>query len=207
MGTARFPAKRENQRFQTGRGSVPGVIWMVITACPQFAVTIALIEMDRPGQAPLRIARRVGMTLVRNPLLLTAPVAGLAVSTVGLPLPLVLERFLTILGGAATPCALVATGMMVAESTERFRPSLVGRLVVLKLLVQPAVAWLGAYKLLTLPPVWAGTAVLMSALPTGSSAFILSKLYGREIASTSGTILVSTVISFATLSALLAWLV
>jgi malonate transporter and related proteins len=184
---------------------VPGVIWMVITACPQFAVTIALIEMDRPGQAPLRIARRVGMTLVRNPLL-TAPVAGLAVSTVGLPLPLVLERFLTILGGAATPCALVATGMMVAESTERFRPSLVGRLVVLKLLVQPAVAWVIAYRLLQMPPAWAGTAVLMSALPTGASAFILAKLYGREVRSTSGTVLISTVCSFVTLSVPLAWL-
>jgi hypothetical protein len=43
-----------------------------------------------------------------------------------------------------------------------------------------------------------------SALPTGASAFILAKLYGREVASTSGTILVSAVISFATPSLLLA---
>ena len=184
---------------------VPGVICMVITACPQFAVAIALIESDRPGQAPLRIAIRVGTALVRNPLLIS-PVAGLVVAALGLPLPLVLERFLTILGGAATPCALVATGMMVGETTERFRPLLVGRLMVLKLLVQPAVAWVIAYRLVDLRPAWAGTAVLMSALPTGASAFILSKLYGREVASTSGTVLVSTVVSFVTLSLLLAWL-
>ena len=183
---------------------VPGVICMVITACPQFALAIALVEMDRPGQAPLRIAAKVGTALIRNPLLIS-PVAGLIVSAAGLPLPLVLERFLTILGGAATPCALVATGMMVAETTERFRPLLVGRLVVLKLLVQPAVAWVVAYRLVDLPPAWAGTVVLMSALPTGASAFILAKLYGREVASTSGTVLVSTVLSFVTLSVLLAW--
>src|SRR3954451_10860125 len=184
---------------------VPGVICMVITACPQFALAIALIEMDRPGQEPLRIARRVGLALARNPLLI-ARVAGLAVSAVGLLVPLVLERFLTILGGAATPCALVATGMMVAETAERFRPMLVGRLVLLKLLVQPAVAWLIAYRLVHLPPAWAGTAVLMSALPTGASAFILAKLYGREVRSTSGTVLISTVCSFVTLSVPLAWL-
>ena len=183
---------------------VPGVICMVITACPQFAVAIALIEMDRPGQAPLRIAAKVGSALIRNPLLIS-PVAGLIVSALGLTPPLVLERFLTILGGAATPCALVATGMMVAESTERFRPLLVGRLVVLKLLLQPAVAWVVAYRLVDLPPAWAGTVVLMSALPTGASAFILAKLYGREVAATSGAVLVSTVVSFATLSVLLAW--
>ncbi len=183
---------------------VPSVICMVITACPQFAVAIALIEMDRPGQAPLRIATKVGSALIRNPLLIS-PVAGLLVSALGLPLPVVLERFLIIMGGAATPCALVATGMMVAETTERFRPLLVGRLVVLKLLLQPAVAWVVAYRLVDLPSVWAGTVVLMSALPTGASAFILAKLYGREVASTSGTVLVSTVLSFATLSVLLAW--
>ena len=181
---------------------LPGVICMVITACPQFAVAIALIEADRPGKAPWRIATKVGKALIRNPLLVS-PVAGLLVSAVGINLPLVLERFLTILGGAATPCALVATGMMVAESTERFRPFLVGRLVVLKLLVQPAVAWVIAYRMVDLPPAWAGTVVLMSALPTGASAFILAKLYGREVASTSGTVLVSTIVSFATLSVLL----
>ncbi len=184
---------------------VPSVITLVITACPQFAVAIALVEMDRPGQAPWWIARRVGIALVRNPLLIS-PVAGLLVSSAGVDLPLVLERFLTILGGAATPCALVATGMMVAESAERFRPLLVGRLVLLKLFVQPAVAWVVAYRLVDLPPAWAGTAVLMSALPTGSTAFILAKLYGREVAATSGTVLVSTVVSFVTLSVLLTWL-
>ncbi len=143
---------------------------------------------------------------MRNPLLIS-PVAGLAVSALQVPIPLVGERFLTILGAAATPCALVATGMMVAESHSRkFRPVLVGRLVLLVLFVQPAVAWLVAFRLVDLPHAWAGTAVLMSALPTGASAFILAKPYGQEAASTSGSVLVSTIVSFFTLSVLLAWL-
>jgi malonate transporter and related proteins len=184
---------------------VPGVITMVITACPQFALAIALVEMDRPGASAPVIASRVGRALIRNPLLIS-PLAGLVVSAVGVPIPLVGERFLTILGGAATPCALVATGMMVAESRERFHAALVGRLVLLKLFFQPVVAWVVAFRLVGLPPAWAGTVVLMSALPTGATAFILAKLYGREAASTSGTVLVSTVVSFFTLSILLAWL-
>ena len=184
---------------------VPAIITLVITTCPQFALAIALVEADRPGASVGAIGRRIGKALVRNPLLV-APVAGLAISGMGLTLPLVVERFLTILGGAATPCALVATGMMVAATTERARPLLVGRLVVLKLFVQPVFAWWIAFRVWDLPHAWAGTAVIMSALPTGASAFVLAQLYGRETASTSGTVLVSTVVSFFTLSILLSWL-
>ena len=186
---------------------VPGVITMVITACVQFGAAIVLIEIDRPGQIDLwRTIRRIAGTLARNPLLIS-PIAGLLVAMVGLSLPLAIDRFLVLLGGAATPCALVATGLMLGETTERFRPALVARLVALKLLLQPAIAWVVAFQLLTLPPAWGETAVIMSALPTGAGAFILAKLYGREAASTSGAVLVSTIVSFATLSLLLAWLI
>ncbi|MEI7713494.1 MAG: AEC family transporter [Rhodospirillales bacterium] len=186
---------------------VPGVITMVITACVQFGAAIVLIEIDRPGQIDLwRTIRRIAGTLACNPLLIS-PIAGLLVAMVGLSLPLAIDRFLVLLGGAATPCALVATGLMLGETTERFRPALVARLVALKLLLQPAIAWVVAFQLLTLPPAWGETAVIMSALPTGAGAFILAKLYGREAASTSGAVLVSTILSFATLSLLLAWLI
>ena len=185
---------------------VPGVITMVITACPQFGVAIALLETDRAGAPGFRrIVLRVGRALATNPLLL-APVAGLALAMADLELPLAADRFLTLMGGAATPCALVATGLMLGETTERFQPGLVTRLVVLKLFVQPAVVWVLAFHVFTLPPLWAETAVLMAAMPTGAGAFILARLYGREAASTSGTILVSTVLSFATLSVLLIFL-
>ena len=185
---------------------VPGVITMVITACVQFGATIVLIEIDHPGPPDLsRMLRRISGALARNPLLIS-PLLGLLVALTGFSLPLVLDRFLVLLGGAATPCALVATGLMLGETTEKFQPLLVARLVVLKLLVQPAIAWVIAFKLMTLPPAWGETAVLMSALPTGAGAFILAKLYGKEAASTSGAVLVSTILSFATLSLLLAWM-
>jgi predicted permease len=185
---------------------VPGVITMVITACPQFALAIILLELDRPGRpGPVAIARRVSRSLIRNPLLI-APVAGLGIALTGWGLPIALDRFLLLLGAAATPCALVATGLMLSETVGRFPWGLVCRLVALKLLVKPAIAWFIAFHLVEMPPAWAETAVLMAALPTGAGAFILSRLYGQEPAATSGTILVSTILSFVTLSVLLTWL-
>ena len=183
---------------------IPGVITMVITACPHFALALVLLELDGPGRRGVgRLTRRVGGALIRNPLLIS-PVAGLGVALLGIDPPVFVDRFLLLLGGAATPCALVATGLMLAETTVRFQFALVGRLVVLKLLIQPAIAWVIAFHVVSMPPSWAETAVLMSALPTGAGAFILAKLYGREVGSTSGAVFLSTLLSFATLSALLA---
>ena len=182
---------------------VPSVIMLVVTACPHFAMGVGLLEFDRPGRGGAWHAfRRVGGALIRNPLLIS-PALGLLVALSGAGLPVAVDRYLTLLGAAATPCALVASGLMLIETTERFQPRLVARLVCLKLLVQPAVAWILAFHVLTLPPVWGETAVIMSALPTGAGAFILAKLYNREVAATSGTVLVSTVLSFGTLSWLL----
>ncbi len=190
-----------------GQGSlVPGVVAMMITACPHFAAAIALIEADQQATPSLRrTVTKVGGALARNPLLVSS-VLGLAVALSGVALPVPVDRFLTLMGGASSPCALVAIGLLLGEQSERFAPGLVFRLAAVKLLVQPGIAWVIAYKLVALPPVWAATAVVMSALPTGSGAFTLAQLYGRQRAATSGVILVSTVVSFFTLSVLLAWL-
>lgn len=184
---------------------VPAVIAMVITACLHLGVAMALIEAAvQPAQALGRTLRKVLGVLARNPFLIS-PMLGLIHGQLGLGLPLALDRFLTLLGAAATPCALVAIGLQLVEAGERFPVGLVARLVGIKLLVQPAVAFLIAVWLVDLPPVWIATAVIMSALPTGTSAFLLAEVYGREARSCSGTVLVSTILSFVTLSVMLSW--
>ena len=186
---------------------VPGVVAMMITACPHFAAAIALIEADQQSAPSLRrTLAKVGSALLRNPLLVSS-MLGLGVALSGFALPVPVDRFLTLMGGASSPCALVAIGLLLGGQSERFAPGLVLRLTAIKLLVQPGIAWVIAYKLMPLPPVWAATAVVMSALPTGSGAFTLAQYYGRERTAISGTILVSTVISFITLSVLLTSLI
>jgi len=91
------------------------------------------------------------------------------------------------------------------EAGERFHPTLVARLVAIKLVLQPAIAWVIASQLVRLPPVSVATAVIMSALPTGTSCFLLAQIYQREVATSSGVVLVSTIFSFVTLSVLLSW--
>ena len=192
-----------------GQEGLPAaIIATLFTACVQFLGAIMLIEADR--RRGLSVRRRFGRvltSLLRNPLFL-APLAGLCVGLSGLSLPLPVARSGDLLGAAAAPCALICIGLVLAQETLDLRElPKIGVLVALKLLLQPALAALLVFHVFAMPPVWASVAVILSALPTGPGAFALAKLYDLEPGLTSGTILVSHLVSVVTLSAVLAWLV
>jgi malonate transporter len=191
-----------------GPSSLPAaVIATLFTACVLFLIAIVIIEVDlHGGSSRWRTVRRVSVALFRNPLLL-APVTGMAVGLLGLPLPDPVERFASLLGAAASPTALVCIGLFLAQERGISNDTLsIGVLVGLKLLFQPAVTALLAFYVLQVPPLWSRSAVLLSALPIGSGPFTIAKLYGINPGVTSGAILVSHVVSVATVSILVAYL-
>ena len=51
-------------------------------------------------------------------------------------------------------------------------------------------------------PVWAASAVILAALPTGALVFVLAQQYGVYVQRSTAAILTSTVASLATLSLL-----
>ena len=188
-------------------GIPPAIIATLFTACLLFAFAIVMIELDLQRAGSLwRTARKVLVSLVRNPLLV-APAAGLAVGMTGLALPAPVERFATLLGSAASPCALVCIGLFLAqERGVTGNATMLGLLVGMKLVLQPAVTALLAFQLLSMPPDWARAAVLLSALPIGSGPFTLAHLYRLEVGVNSGAILASHLGSVVTVTLLLAWL-
>ena len=97
-------------------------------------------------------------------------------------------------------------GLFLAQSEAAGAHNVILRLVGLKLVVQPAITWVLAFRIFAMPPLWAHAALLLSALPIGTGPFMLAKLYDREAALTSRAILVSTVASLVSVSALLAWM-
>src|SRR6476469_1593448 len=130
-----------------GQASVPAaIIATLFTACILFLFAIVLIEVDvHKGASLVRTVGKVCLSLVRNPLLI-APIAGLLVGLSGIILPAPLERFASLLGGAASPCALVCIGLFLAqERVVSGDATSIAALVLLKLLVQPAVTGLFAF--------------------------------------------------------------
>lgn len=189
------------------KGLQPAVVAALFTACVQFLFAIALIEIGKnKGASVWRTAGTVGASLVTNPLCV-APLLGLAIGVAGVPLPVPVERFATLLGGAATPCALICIGLFFADQAGVKQPSgTIGATLLLKLLAQPAIAAVLALYVFDMPPLWAHAAILLSALPIGAGAFTVAQLYGLQTGVTSAAIMISHVASVATLSLLLVWL-
>ena len=191
-----------------GPDSAPAsIIATLFTACVLFLFAIVVVEMDLQKGATLGATiAKVARSLLTSPLFI-APVAGLAVGLSGFALPAPFMSFTTLLGGAASPAALVCIGLFLAqERVVTHDANSIAILVSLKLVMQPAVTALLAFHVFAMPPLWSHSAVILSALPIGSGPFTIAKLYGLEAGVTSGAILVSHIFAVLTVSLLVAWL-
>lgn len=191
-----------------GEESLPAVtLAAVLATFFLFAISIVLVEVGLQAErSPSRIVLRVGGALVRNPLLV-APMLGALFAVSGISMPSAATSFLTLLGDCASPCALIALGLFLADNTQTAKsmrnaalPLTVGKLV-----AHPVLTWFLVYPIFALPPALAKTAVLLAALPTGTGPFMLAEFYRRGTTETSGAILLSTIISLVTITLLLAY--
>lgn len=184
----------------------PTLIATILTVSVLFGIGIIIIETGLQGEVKRRIIfTRVAKSLIKNPLLVS-PAIAICIPLSGLTVPDSINVFLKLLGGAASPCALIALGLFLAGQSDKRTNNdnfTVTLLVVLKLLIQPALTWWFATKVFHLSPLLVHTAVLLAALPIGTGPFMLAEFYRREASTTSKCVLVSTVLSMFTLSAYL----
>jgi malonate transporter and related proteins len=190
----------------------PAIISSVATAIVLIALCAAWLEYlkAKAGGAAgggVRVALRIGRALVFNPLILGS-VGGLAWTAVsgGAPMPKALATFCELVGGSAGPCALFSIGLFIAARPFRFDLGHYGGLVLAKLVVQPALTWaLIAVFFPGLDHFWAASAVLLAAMPTGGTNFVVAQQYNTGVERASMAILLTTVLSVVTLTVLMAW--
>ncbi|MEU3463646.1 AEC family transporter [Streptomyces sp. NPDC006733] len=139
---------------------------------------------------------------VRNPIIM-ASALGAVVAAAGWRLPTALGHSCELLGAAAVPTALVSLGMSLhgrPAATGPGRILEVGVTVGLKTLVQPLIALAVGGLLLHLPRHQLLAVVLCSALPTAQNAFIYARQYDLDTDLARDAVMVSTLVSMATLS-------
>jgi malonate transporter len=182
--------------------ALPAIIATVFQSAVVLTVAIVVLEVDASRAGHARdLARDVATGVLKSPLLLAA-VGGLAVSGFQVRLPAAIVTFCDILGAAAAPCALFAIGLFMNGRSFRADLGEVIWLTALKLLVQPAVTAVLAFRVLDMEPRWAESAVILAALPTGALVFVMAQQYGLYVQRSTAAIVVSTVAAVASLSAL-----
>jgi len=182
-----------------GNGLEPALIATLLVVCVLFGLALVCIEVGLQSEAQVhRVVFKVLVALAKNPLVIS-PILGACWAMSGATLPAPASKFLSLLGAATTPCALVSLGLFLAQKQQGPRQG-TSLLVLIKLVAHPALTWVLAYKVFNLPPVWAHAALLLSALPTGTGPFMLAEYYKREASVVSSTILISTLGSLVTLS-------
>ena len=133
-----------------------------------------------------------------------ATVFGLALLVGELSLPAPLETTIGLMGQVAIPLMLVAMG----HALGGFRVAAAGRaagLGVARLVLGFAVGLLATW-LFQLDGVFRGVTILQSAMPAAVFNYLLAARYRRHATDVAGIVLVSSLLSAATLPLLLAWL-
>jgi len=188
------------------QGAVPAAAATCLGSAFLLTGAMVLIESDlQAGRGIWRAAWRVLGAVAQSPVLIAIALGGV-VSALGVTVPVPVQRFLDLIGAAAAPCALFAIGLFLSDTSIRANLREVGLVTIAKVLLQPLLALSIVPWFLPLDSVWAQAALLMAALPTASNAFVLAKQYDVFVEETSATILLSTLLSVFTVSAMLVWL-
>ena len=136
--------------------------------------------------------------LFTNPCMV-AVMIGLVLMFTGWRLPAVLSRAIDSLSSCTSGLAMFMVGMLVAHVQRReFLDKEVLWLTVLRLAVFPAALLLGC-RLLRAEPTAAGVAVVLSAMPVGTTVALLSARYHRAEVYAADLVTVSSLISLVTI--------
>ena len=167
------------------------------------SLVVILVTGSQDGQMSIRILRTVGLGLIKNPMIV-AMTLGLLCSGFDVTIPVPLNEFLAILGGAATPGALFAIGASLAtKSAERI--AVAGWLTFCKLVLHPAFVAFGALFLFSVDPYSAAVLIAAASLPVAGNVYMLAQHYSVAPQRVSAAILVSTAISIFTVSLVIGW--
>lgn len=185
-----------------GPAAVGPVLMVLAVDLVVFSTLLTLIiTARREGRMRWQVLGVLALGLARNPMIVSV-VLGLAWGATGWVVPVPVNEFLTLLGAAATPCALFAIGAsLAARRAERLEVAL--WLSLAKLVLHPGAVAVAVWAFGVEP--YAGAVMIAAAaLPVAGNVFILAQHYGVAPQRVSAAILISTAASVLTVTAVLA---
>lgn len=165
-------------------------------------ITVGMITMElvRRDGAPLgRTLRNAVLRVLMNPLM-WGIVAGAVVNVMHIKLIEPAQAFVTMMAAAVTPVALFGLGGALNEYKlqDSWAQSL--SMALLKLLLQPAIAYVLMVFVFKVDHDYARYGVLLAAMPSGINAYVFATYYDRGVSVATNTVLITTVLSVVTVS-------
>ncbi len=139
------------------------------------------------------------LSFLKDPLLIAA-IAGILISYYSIPLPTILLDLLNILAGLAVPLALVTIGASFRISHIRQNLRFVIFASVLKLVIEPAIAFFIGKYLFSIDPVDISIMVILFGMPLAVAAYIMGREYDSDVDFLSSALIFSTISSAATIT-------
>ena len=195
MGLAMLP-------ILLGEQAISYVIMVLIIDLMIFGpLIVILLVAHREGQLNLKLLQTIGLGLIKNPLVLSIS-TGLLWAALEIPVPDLLNRFMTILGGASTPGALFAIGASMAFAA-RGQISIPLYLSINKLIVHPILVGVTALFVFAIDSFASAVMMACAAMPIAGNVYMVATHYGVPSQRISIAILISTTASIATISAII----
>lgn len=180
--------------YVLGDGSyvAPVMLLQLVVMAP---IAFAVLDTAQSGRRPT--LRSALLRPVGNPVTLTS-IVGIAVSASGITVPTIVERPAELVAGLAIPSALIIYGASLRGAP---RPGAGGSardvalISALKLLIQPAVAYLTGRFLIGLDDAWLLAVTVAAALPSAQNVFVYAVRYQTAVPLARDAVFVTTVLS------------
>jgi len=161
----------------------------------------ALVKDGAVGTSahPSTMAFNVAKNIVANPIVASV-IAGLVWRAGGLTMPGPIESIADRIANIASTMALIALGLGLRRHGIKGNIKAILSLALLKLVAMPAIVLVLVIYVVPLPAVWASVAIVVAACPSGSNVYVMASRFRTGEALASGTIVLTTVLSVASIT-------
>ena len=182
--------------------AVPAALIFCFDVALAFTLAPLMMAIAGTGESFGRTLLSIPGKVLLHPFIV-ATLVGVAGAAIGVRPPAPVDRLLDSLAGSSAPCALFALGVTVASRPLKRVPAELPFLILVKLAIHPAMAflilsWIGGFQ-----RIWVETAVLMACLPPAATIYVIASQYRTYVLRASSAILLGTAASVPTVTGVL----
>jgi len=185
------------------KAAIPVAIIFCFENIMHFAIAPAMMAISgEEEKTPVTLVTDIMKKIFLHPFII-ATIVGVTAAVLNLKPPVPIERLIDYLAQAAAPCALFAMGVTLALRALKRMPFSLSYIVPIKLVLHPALMYLGLSWAGNFDATWMYAAILLASLPIATNVYVIAQQYDVWVERASASVLVTTAASVLTVSSLL----